>query len=37
MGQLMNNDALYKRLDAVTTNLELLTAKLNRGRGRWGS
>ena len=37
MGQLMNNDALYKRLDAVTTNLEQLTASSIRGRGRWGS
>ena len=36
MGQLMTNDALYKRLDAVTTNLELLTAKLNKGEGTMG-
>ena len=36
MGQLMNNDALYKRLDAVTTNLEVLTAKLNKGEGTMG-
>ena len=36
MGQLMNNDALYKRLDAVTTNLEQLTAKLNQGQGTMG-
>ena len=27
MGQLMNNDALYKRLDGVTTNLEQLTCQ----------
>ena len=36
MGQLMNNDALYKRLDGVTTNLEQLTAKLNQGQGTVG-
>ena len=36
IGQLMTNDALYKRLDAVTTNLELLTAKLNKGEGTMG-
>ena len=36
MGQLMKNDALYKRLDAVTGNLEQLTAKLNQGTGTAG-
>ena len=36
MGQLMNNDSLYKRLDGVTTNLEQLTAKLNQGEGTAG-
>jgi phospholipid/cholesterol/gamma-HCH transport system substrate-binding protein len=36
MGQLMKNDALYKRLEAVTGNLEQLTAKLNSGQGTMG-
>jgi phospholipid/cholesterol/gamma-HCH transport system substrate-binding protein len=36
MGQLVKNDALYKRLDGVTTNLEQLTAKLNQGQGTAG-
>ncbi len=36
MGQLINNDSLYKRLDAVTTNLEQLTSRLNQGQGTAG-
>ena len=36
MGKLMNDEALYQRLNAVTTNLEQLTAKLNQGQGTMG-
>jgi phospholipid/cholesterol/gamma-HCH transport system substrate-binding protein len=36
MGQLVNNDSLYKRLDAVTANLEQLTRSLNQGQGTMG-
>jgi phospholipid/cholesterol/gamma-HCH transport system substrate-binding protein len=36
MGKLMNDEALYKRLDAVTANLQELTARLNQGQGTMG-
>ena len=36
MGKLMNDDALYQRLNAVTTKLEKLTTNLNQGQGTMG-
>jgi phospholipid/cholesterol/gamma-HCH transport system substrate-binding protein len=36
MGKLLKDEALYQRLNAVTTNLEQLTAKLTQGQGTMG-
>jgi phospholipid/cholesterol/gamma-HCH transport system substrate-binding protein len=36
MGKLLKDEALYKRLDAVTTRLDTLLARLNDGQGTAG-
>ena len=36
LGQLMNDPALAKSLNATSTNLETMTGKLNRGEGTAG-
>jgi phospholipid/cholesterol/gamma-HCH transport system substrate-binding protein len=35
-GKLLNDDALYQRFNAVTTNLETLLTNLNKGQGTMG-
>ena len=36
MGKLLNDDALYKRLDGLTTRLDTLVDRLSAGQGTAG-